>query len=297
LINLSGVTYGSWTVNFLTVAKLLPLLAFIGAGLFYLDPGALTVQLPEETQSIREAALLLIFAYGGFENASIPSEEVRSPTRNLPVALLVSVTVTTVIYILIQIVAQGHLPELAVDRTPLASAAQNFMGSAGGALITCGAIVSTLGSNSAVALVGPRILYALAEDKQLPAPLARVHPRLHTPHVSITVFAIVVWAIALYGRFAELVAVSATARLLFSAATCIAVPVLRHKLPHAKRGFKLKGGLLVPGLAALVSLWLLSGVSRIQAILGALALVVGIVVFAINRLFQREAPGKMEDRR
>jgi APA family basic amino acid/polyamine antiporter len=198
--------------------------------------------------------------------------------------------VTALLYIAIQIVALGTLPGLANDATPLASAARMFLGPAGAAIITVGAVLSTTGSNSALVLVGPRILYALAEGGQLPRALARVHSRYRTPHIAVIVFVLAAWLIAIYGNFAQLVTVSAIARLLFSATTCLAVPVLRRRMPNATRGFKVPGGALIPALAVVISVWLLTGVSGAQAIAGGLALAVGIVLFVVFRNTNRSNP-------
>jgi APA family basic amino acid/polyamine antiporter len=282
-INLIGIRHSTRVVNVLTIAKLVPLLLFISVGLFFVDSSRYEFFALPEMSSLQQAGLALIFAFGGFENASIPTEEARDPRENLPVALLIAIALTTVLYILIQIVAQGTLPEIATDRTPLASAGRTFLGPAGAAIIAAGAVLSTSGSNSALALVGPRILYAFAEGGQFPAALARVHPRYRTPHIAVIVFAIAAWAVALYGNFAVLVMVSAIARLLFSATTCLAVPVLRRKMPDVSRKFKLPFGPLIPILAAIISIWLLAGINLAQAIAGAAALLVGAMLYFIFR--------------
>jgi basic amino acid/polyamine antiporter, APA family len=282
-LNLVGVRYGSWTVNILTIVKILPLLLFVFVGLFFVDSSRYQILVIPDAGPLRQASLALIFAFGGFENASVPTEEVKNPTRNLPIALIASIAVTTLLYIAIQIVALGTLPDLANDATPLASAARMFLGPAGAAIITAGAVLSTTGSNSAVILVGPRILYALAEGGQLPRALARVHARHRTPHVAVIVFALAAWLIALYGNFAQLVMVSAIARLFFSATTCLAVPVLRRKMPDVKRKFKVPGGILIPGLAAVLSIWLLTGINKAQAIAGVVALLVGAALYLLFR--------------
>ena len=282
-INLIGIRYGSRVVNVLTIAKLVPLLLFISVGLFFVDSNRYDFFALPEMSRLQQACLVLIFAFGGFENASIPTEEVKDPTANLPVALFIAIALTAVLYILIQMVAQGTLAEIATDQTPLASAGRTFLGPAGAAMIAAGAILSTSGSNSALALVGPRILYALAQGGQFPAALARVHPRYRTPHVAVIVFAIAAWAVALYGNFAVLVTVSAIARLLFSATTCLAVPVLRRRLPDASRKFKVPFGPLIPALAAIISIWLLTGINQSQAIAGAAALMTGAMLYFIFR--------------
>ena len=284
-VNVAGVRYGGWTVNVLTVAKLVPLLLFVSVGLVYADPNRYVLLALPDSSRLRQASLLLIFAFGGFENASVPGDESKDPKRHLPVALLAAIGLTAVLYVLVQIVALGTLPGLASDPTPLASAARSFLGPAGALAIALGAVVSTAGSSSALALVGPRILYALAEGGQLPAALARVHERHRTPHVAVVVFTLLAWAAALLGDFARLAAVSAVARLVFSAATCLAVPVLRRKMPAAERRFRVPGGLLVPGAAAGLSLWLLTGLERSQAATGVAALVAGFFLYlALGRV-------------
>ncbi len=278
-VNVAGVRYGGWTVNVLTVAKLVPLLLFVSVGLLHADAERYSLIAVPDSSRLRQASLLLIFAFGGFENASVPGDESKDPKRHLPVALLAAVALTAVLYVLIQIVALGTLPGLARDPTPLASAARTFLGPAGALAIALGAVVSTAGSSSALALVGPRILYALAEGGQLPAALARVHERHRTPHVAVVVFTLLAWAAALLGDFARLAAVSAVARLVFSAATCLAVPVLRRKTPAPERRFRVPGGVLIPAAAAGLSLWLLTGLEPSQAATGAAALVAGFFLY------------------
>ncbi len=279
-INAVGVRSGARTVNALTVAKMLPLLLFVGAGLFAVDPSRFTFLALPPMHAWRQASLLLVFAFGGFENANVPTEEALDPRRHLPIALVAAIAVTAVLYVLIQIVAQGTLPGLALDPTPLASAAARFLGPAGAAILTLGAVLSTLGSESALALVGPRILYAFGRDGPLPGALARIHPRFRTPHVAVAAFAALALAAALAGSFATLAAVSAIARLVFSAATCLAVPVLRRRMPRAP--FRVPGGVVVPLAAAVLSVWLLTGVTRDQAAAGGIALATGLLLYLLG---------------
>ncbi|HKA35809.1 MAG TPA: APC family permease [Thermoanaerobaculia bacterium] len=280
-INFAGVRPGSRTVDVLTVAKMLPLLIFVAAGIFAADPSRYRLFALPPAGALREASLLLVFAFGGFENANVPSEEVRDPRRHLPIALIAAIGFTAVLYVLIQVVALGTLPGLASDRTPIASAAARFLGPAGAALMTVAAILSTLGSASALLLVGPRILYAFSRAGRLPEALSRIHPLHRTPHVAIAVFSLVAFGASLAGSFAWLAALSAIARLVFSAATCLAVPILRRRMPRG--GFRAPGGLLVPLGAAALCLWLLAGINRGQALAGAVALITGCLLYLPGR--------------
>jgi amino acid transporter len=282
-LNYAGVRYGAMVVNILTAGKLLPLLVFIGAGLFVIDPRTL---LPSEIPAfapLREACLLLLFALGGFEFASVPSEEVINPRRNLPIALILGITLSALIYVLVQAVCLGTLAGLGTNDAPVAASARQFLGPAGAALMVLGAVLSTTGTNSTILLIGPRVLYALAQGGQIPAFFGRVHPRFRTPHISVAVFAAAALALALSGTFTLLASLNAIARLLYSITTCAAVPVLRRRIPPGERTFTLPCGWLLPLLGGLAAAFLLSGVSRTQALIGAAGLLSGALVYVFTR--------------
>ena len=126
-------------------------------------------------------ALLLIFAFGGYEVVPVPAGEARDPRRAVPFALVMTIVIATAVMALAQMVALGTLPGLATSKTPLADAAALFLGGSGAALITAGAICSTSGNNMGQALSGSRNLYALAEQGDLPPFFGRIHPRFRTP--------------------------------------------------------------------------------------------------------------------
>ena len=282
-INCLGIRQGVWAINILTAGKLIPLLAFCLAGLFFLDPRAFSFTTLPSPGSLQEASLLLFFAFGGFEVASVPSEEVIRPRRTLPGALIAAVVLGASLYLLIQLVAMGTLPELAASATPLATAASRFLGPAGGVLLTIGAILSTSGTNTSSILAGSRMLYALAQGGQLPPALGRIHPRYRTPVVAIVLFAVVAWGLAASGTFVQLAVVSALARLLFYLGTCLAIPVLRRKIPADELRFTIPGGATIPWLAAALCAWLMIGSSLSQVLMLAAAVVAGAIFYAVSR--------------
>src|SRR5262249_50442890 len=151
------------------------------------------------------------------------------------------------------------------------------------AVMAIGAVLSTLGATSANVLAAPRMIYALARAGLMPEALGRIHPRRRTPHVAIVVFAAAALVLGVSGSFAHLAALSAISRLFFNATTCLAVPVLRRKQTPPGPVFLLPGGPLVPILATGIALWLLSGSSAREAVSGAAALVVGLVLFWLGR--------------
>ena len=214
LINVIGVKEGVRTAVFLAVSKTVPLLIFIVAGAmaFSRDTWTANASAPA-TGNVGEAALLLLFAYAGFENTSAPAGEFKNPKRDVPFALIAQIVIVTLIYTAVQLVGLGTLPDVAKSQTPLADAARLFLGSWGGWLMTFGAAVSILGSCSSTVLAGPRYLYALAADGYGPRLLAYVHPRYRTPVAAILLQTAIALPLALTGTFVGLAALSVVARL------------------------------------------------------------------------------------
>ena len=220
--------------------------------------------------------LLLVFAYGGFETALAPMSEAKDPRRDAPFALFTALLVCTVIYALIQWVVVGVLPDAAHSERPLADVARVAVGSFGAALVAVGALISFYGYLSAKILGMPRVTYALAEQGDFPKAFAAIHPRFHTPYVSIVVFSVLVWGFALSGEFKWNVTLSAVARLLYYAVCCAALPVLRRKRPGVSR-FRLPAGNLVAVLAVLICAVLLTQVDFGQSLIVAATIALGFV--------------------
>src|SRR5205085_1469542 len=133
IINVLGIRQAAIVSNVFTIGKLIPIILFIAAGLFFLNPQAYKLGPTPSTGDFSQSVLLLIYAFTGFEMATIPAGEVQDPRRNLPRALLIAIIVVAVSYIMIQVVCVGTLPELAQSQKPLADAGARFLGTPGGA--------------------------------------------------------------------------------------------------------------------------------------------------------------------
>jgi len=280
LINVLGVRAGTEVSNFFAAAKLVPLFAVIALGLFVLhahppgiSPGPSTAVTTSQWLS---AVLLLVFAYGGFETALVPMSEAQAPRRDAPFALFTALATCTVIYVLIQWVVVGVLPDAAHSERPLADVARVAAGSFGAALVAMGALISFYGYLSAKILAMPRVTYALAEQGDFPQAFAAIHRRYHTPYVSILVFAALIWGFALTGEFKWNVTLSAVARLLYYAVCCAALPVLRRKQPGDAR-FRLPAGNLFAGIAVVLCAVLVTQVDRSQSLIVAATIALGLV--------------------
>lgn len=282
-LNFVGVRSGVWTSLVLVVSKLLPLAVFLAVGVGAASWGRMLDQRPLTEGSLGEAALLLLFAYAGFENTPAPAGEYRNPKRDVPFALLTEVAVVTLLYTSVQAVALATLPGLGASKTPLADAARLLLGEPGGWLLTAGAAVSILGTNGNTVLAGPRYLFALARDGYGPRFLARVHPRFHTPAAALVAQTAVALPLAFSGSFTGLAALSVVARLTGYVTTALAVPVLRRKRPAAPGAFRLPGGPAIPIAAAAVGLALAASATWKNLLAAAVALAGGLVIYRFRR--------------
>lgn len=283
-INIRGIRLSSLVVNTFTIGKLLPLVLFVVAGLAFVDWSRLTAPAEMTFAQLSSSALLLIFAFGGYEVVPVPAGEAKDPRTAVPFALVMTIALVTVIMTLVQVVAIGTLPGLANSRTPLADASVLFLGAAGAAMITIGAVLSTSGNNMGQALSGSRNLYALAEQGDLPKFFGHIHPRYRTPSNAIVVTSAVAVVLAVTGSFVTMAAASAISRLLVYVATCAATIRLRHPAFAARvhpATFMVPGGPIIPAAAILIALSILFGASRLQLLSGTWALVAGAVLYFI----------------
>ncbi len=235
-VNLLGVRIGAHLSSAFTIAKIAPLLLFAAAGLLYGFAHPAVSPANQHSATAADwfyAALVLIFAYGGFEGALVPMSEARDPRRDVPFAMLISFLSVTLIYVLVQIIVVRVLADPAQTDRPLALAAQVFLGPAGAAFIAVSALLALFGYLSAQMVHVPRISFALAEQGDLPPLFAAIHNRFRTPHVSILVFAGLLWLIASIGNFRSNVVLSSSSRLVTYGLVCGALLVLRRKQPEA----------------------------------------------------------------
>ncbi len=288
-INVFGVREAAMVSNCFTIGKLIPLLIFIAVGLFFLTPEAYTLGAAPTSGAFSQSVLLLIYAFTGFEMATIPAGETRNPQKYLPRALMIAIGVVAFLYILIQVVCVGTLPGLAQSQKPLADSATHFMGTAGGALISAGAIISITGNLNILLLSGSRIPFAIAEQHELPSFIARVHQRFFTPYVAILITATVMLLLTLKSSFLAALTISAIARLVTYGATCIALPVLRRRKDVPAAAFTLPGGTSIAILSLLLAGWLLANSTWQEAQAAALAAAVGLLIYLVHRTYSRRS--------
>ncbi|MBP1596393.1 MAG: yhdG 2 [Acidobacteria bacterium] len=290
VVNVIGIRQSAWVVNILTIGKLVPLGIFILVGFFYAQSANMGSFGLITWEQGATAALLLIFVYGGYDVVPVPAGEASDPRRHIPFALIMTIATVTVVMTLTQWVAAGTLPNLAASRTPLADASFLFMGSAGALLIGVGSVISMTGNNAGQILTGSRMLFALAENRQLPVWFGRVHSRFRTPANAILFSSTVALVLALTGSFVKLAVVSAVARLVTYTGASASTLILRNpRFENAVKRptFVIPFGPVVPVLAILVSIAILFGATREQILGGSLALAAGAALFSLNHWTRR----------
>jgi len=289
IINLLGIRQAAVVSNAFTIGKLVPIILFIAAGLFFLNPQAFEFGPTPTTGAFSQSVLLLVYAFTGFEMATIPAGEVRDPKKSLPRALLIAILVVAILYIMIQIVCVGTLPGLGQSQKPLADAGSRFLGTAGGAIISAGAIISITGNLNILLLSGSRLPFAMAEQKQLPAFIGSIHRRFFTPYVAILLTAGSMLFLTLKSSFLAALTISTIARLVTYAATCISLPVFRARPETPAPAFRLPGGTILAILSLLLIVWLLMNSTLAEAKAASYAAGVGLLIYIVYWISARSS--------
>lgn len=259
-LNISGVRQGVRAIIAISVAKFIPLVLFTLIGLSYVRPSMFAGAVAPSIGTVGEAALLVFYAFVGFEGSLVLAGESKNPKRDMPKAMLITALVGTLLYTGIQIVSVALTPNLAESTRPLADAAEIFMGPVGVAMLAFAAMASILGNYGAIMVSAPRLTYALARDGSLPDWLGSVHSRYLTPHVSILVFLVIGVSLGVAGTFTKLAIMSSLARLIAYAIGLLALPRLRKQFGDQPDAMQLPGGLLIPGAGLVICVWLMAQV-------------------------------------
>lgn len=286
IVNIMGVNISRTVNNVVTIGKVLPLIIFIAIGIFFINGGNFTPLFLNETYqegTFGAAALVIFYAFVGFESIASAAEDMDNPDKNLPRAIVVIMIIVSIIYVLIQTVSIGILgADLAKSTTPVAQAAAKFIGSGGGLLVTAGTLVSIGGVNMAASFLTPRNIVAMADDKLLPSVLSKYNKR-GTPYAAIIFSAVLAMLIAVSGTFTQLAAISVVSRFTQYVPTCLAVIILRKKNPEKQSPLRIPFGPVIPIVSVIVSMWLITQSSMDKIIIGLGGLLIGIPFYFVMK--------------
>jgi amino acid transporter len=283
-INVRGVRQSTRLIEIVTVAKLLPLVALVIVGAFYVQPAQLAWREMPAMSDIARTSIVLFFAFAGIESALVPSGEVKDPARTVPRALFIALVGVTALYVAVQLVAQGILgPSLAAETAPLTAAARR-VAAPFGVLLGLGAAISTFGHSSGMMLATPRALFAFGRDGVLPRAFAAVHPTFRTPYVAIIAQALVCATLAITSSFGRLAVLATVSTLVLYLLCCIAAWVLRRREVRVEGAtpFTAPGGPVIPVLAVIVIAWLLSSATAREFVVVAAVLIGGGILYALS---------------
>ena len=288
IMNIMGVKISKIMNNIVTTGKLIPLILFVTVGIFFIK-GENFVNPVSETGEVvlkgtfGSAALLIFYAFTGFESIGVAAGDMDNAKKNVPLAICIVLILVAIIYILIQVNSIGILgASLATTSTPVATAAEKFLGKWAGAMVTAGTLISIGGINIASSFLTPRAGVAMSDEHQLPSFISKRNSK-DVPYVAVIISVVLTALVTLTGSFTTLAAISVVSRFAQYIPTCLAVPVMRKKAPNMERGFVLPLGPVIPIIATVVSLWLLSQSDLKKIIFGLGGLVIGAVIYFIMK--------------
>lgn len=223
-LNYTGVRRGMGAINLLTFLKAVPLVGVALLGLWLFADSIPNPGPPPPFGALEGAALIVLYAFVGFETAVLPAGEMRDPRRTLSRAMIVTLLMIILLYFLVQLAYGAAMPVGPAPDAPLAALGAVVAGAAGALILTAGAAFSILGNVANALLSAPRVLFALGVDGLLPKWFGRVHAVHATPAnaVAFTTGAIVL--LALTGSFIWLAAASTLARLIVYGLSIAALP-------------------------------------------------------------------------
>lgn len=256
-INVRGVRGAMRVLLGLSMFKVLPLCAMVVWGLTKFEPGLLEFAPVVDEPDLRRATITAVYAFVGFETVTMTAGETRDPSRSIPRALVWTLIATMLLYTGVQLAYLSVASDIDADpAAPLLSVGEAWLGGAGYYLLFIAAVTSLLGNLHTSAAGAPRLAYALAEQRQLPAVFARLHARFATPAACCVLYGVGGALFCLSGTFTELVAASSLSRTLVY--LICAVAVLRLREVHGRAPFALPLGPVLPLLAIAICVWLTS---------------------------------------
>ena len=281
--NYHGVKDGVRTMGIITFFKLAPILLLIVLGLQHVSGDTLFPTSMPTIDDLGGTTLLLIYAFLGFESATIISGETKNPKRTMPRALVATVIATAALYFLIVLVYISVLPGAGDTVATFIDVGEALMGPTGIVLITLAAFFSIGGNLASIMLAVPRLTFSLAEQRLLPRWFGEIHEKHSTPANSILFLGALGLVFALSGSFIWLAAASSLTRLISFALCICALPVIRSKATSTEKeeAYTLKGGLTIPLIALLLSVWIgMQSELKSWLVMGGL-LCVGLALYAL----------------
>jgi APA family basic amino acid/polyamine antiporter len=247
----------------MVAVKLAAILFFIVVGIGYVEPAHWSPFMPYGVQGISAAAAVVFFAYIGFDAVSTTAEEAKNPSRDLPIGIIASLVLCTILYLAVAGILSGIIPVVQYKddaqflNAPVGYALAVIKMDWAAGLVSAGAVAGITSVLLVMLLSQPRIFFAMSRDQLLPAGVSKVHPRYRTPYITTIITGVVVAIVAALTPISVLGEMTSIGTLFAFVVVCAGVLVLRAKRPDAHRPFKVAGGPILPVLGVVSCLYLM----------------------------------------
>lgn len=276
--------------SFMVILKLVVLAFFVFIGCYYVKPQNWTPFAPNGWAGIQAGAAIVFFAYIGFDAVSTVAEEVKNPKRDLPIGIIGSLIICTIIYIVVAAVFTGIIPYnnlvkmLATEQAePLTMALQyahiDKWGNLFVGIVAFGSIIAHTAVLLVFQLGQPRIFFSMSRDGLLPKPFSRVHPKHKTPAFATILTGVAVGVTSMFTSIDEMVDLTNIGTLFAFALVCLGIIILRKREPERPRGFKTPLVPLVPVLGIISCFYLMLGLPTVTWIRFGLWLLIGLAFY------------------
>ena len=270
----------------IVTVKLLVLGFFVALGSFYVKPQNWVPFAPNGFAGIKAGAAIAFFAYIGFDCVSTCAEETRNPKRDMPIGIIGSLIICTIIYMLVTAVFTGIVPfsllktSLAHEKAePLALAMQHINLGWAAIIVAFGSIAAQIAVLLVLQLGQSRIFFSMARDGLLPSAFARVHKKFKTPYVTTIVTGVLIAFVAAFTNIDEMVDLTNIGTLFAFVLVCFGIVILRVKEPARPRAFKVPLSPLVPLLGVASCIFLMTGLPGVTWIRFIVWLILGLIVY------------------
>ena len=280
-----GVRESARANAIMVAVKMVAILFFIVVGAGYVEPSNWQPFMPYGFAGVSAAAAVVFFAYIGFDAVSTTAEEAKNPSRDLPIGIIASLVLCTLLYLLVAGVLSGIIPVLQFKDDPaFLNAPVGFVLAEIGmpwaaGLVSAGAVAGITSVLLVMLLSQPRIFFAMSRDQLLPPGVSKVHPKYRTPYITTMITGVVVAIVAGFTPINILGEMTSIGTLFAFVVVCMAVIMLRRSRPEARRPFKVPGGYVIPVLGVLSCAYLMINLTVMTWVRFLVWLDLGMVIY------------------